>query len=133
VKLQGLFKNHLLAVGLLIMGIGFAIIAMIPALIPILIGVCFVGFGQGILFPLINVKVLGNVEPSISDKVISIVSSMIYVGQFISPVVLEFVGNLVSMPTIRFQYSALAGGLIISVIVMYIYKTIRKSNLETVS
>src|SRR5699024_374068 len=105
VKLQNLLKNHLLATGLLVMGIGFTIIAMSPVIIPILIGVCFVGFGQGILFPVINVKVLGNVEPAISDKVISIVSSMIYVGQFISPVVLESIGKIVSMQTIRFQYS----------------------------
>src|SRR5699024_10907903 len=107
VKLQGFFKNYLMAASLCVMGIGFAVIALSNMIIPLLIDVCFVGFGQGTLFPLINVKVLGNVAPTISDKVISIVSSMIYVGQFISPVVLDYVSKLVGYPTIRFQYAIL--------------------------
>lgn len=129
VKLQNVFKAYLMAVSLFVMGLGFGIIAMSNIIIPILVGVCFVGFGQGILFPLINVKVLGNVAPTISDKVISIVSSMIYVGQFISPVILDSISKLAGFPTIRFQYLILASSLIISVIGMMIYKFIKKEHI----
>lgn len=109
-------------ISLAVMGIGFGVISLSYSLPLILIGVLFVGFGQGVLFPIINVKVLGNVSPTISDKVISIVSSMIFVGQFISPVVLQFVGELFSRPMIRFEYAVLAISLIISVLGMIVYK-----------
>lgn len=122
VRLRSLFKDYLMSVSLFVMGIGFGIISLSYTIPLVLIGVLFVGFGQGVLFPIINVKVLGNVSPTISDKVISIVSSMIYVGQFVSPVVLQFVGNLFARPTIRFEYTVLAISLILSVVGMIIYK-----------
>lgn len=122
VSLRTFFKDYLLTSGLLVMGVGFGIIALSNTISPILFGVLFVGFGQGVLFPLINVKVLGNVSPKISDKVISIVSSMIYVGQFISPVVLQFTSELFARPTIRFEYTILAVALIFSVLCMILYK-----------
>lgn len=124
VRLRSVFKDHLLAVSLAVMGAGFGIISLSYSIPLILLGVLFVGFGQGVLFPLINVKVLGNVSPTISDKVISIVSSMIYVGQFISPVVLQFIGDLFARPTIRFEYTVLAISLIASVLIMALYKQI---------
>jgi len=114
-------------VSLLVMGIVFGVIALSYSVPLILLGVLFVGFGQGVLFPLINVKVLGNVSPTISDKVISIVSSMIYVGQFVSPVALQFIGELFSRTTIRFEYTVLSLSLIISVFGMFIYKLLTKN------
>ena len=111
-----------MAVSLFVMGLGFGNISLSYSIPFVLVGVLFVGFGQGVLFPLINVKVLGNVAPEISEKVNSIVSSMIYVGQFISPVVLQFVGGLFSRPTIRFEYTVLSVSLILSVLGMIVYK-----------
>lgn len=122
VRLRSFFKDYLMAVSLFVMGVGFVIIASSYTVQLVLVGVLFVGFGQGVLFPLINVKVLGNVSPTISNKVISIVSSMIYVGQFISPVVLQFTSELFSRPTIRFEYTILAVSLIFSVLCMILYK-----------
>lgn len=132
VRLRSFFKDHLLAVSLAVMGVGFGIISLSYTIPLILLGVLFVGFGQGVLFPLINVKVLGNVSPTISDKVISIVSSMIYVGQFISPVVLQFVGELFDRPTIRFEYSVLGMSLILSVLIMILYKLFSKPRSQEV-
>lgn len=122
VRLRSFFKDRLMAVSLFVMGLGFGNISLSYSIPFVLVGVLFVGFGQGVLFPLINVKVLGNVAPEISDKVISIVSSMIYVGQFISPVVLQFVGELFSRPTIRFEYTVLSVSLLLSVLGMIVYK-----------
>lgn len=71
---------------------------------------------------------MNDVDPALSDRVISIVSSMIYVGQFLSPVVLDSISNLVGLPEIRFQYSFLAVGLIVSFIVMIVVKLISKKS-----
>ena len=133
VHLQFLFKDHLIAAGLLVMGLGFVIIIFSPIVWLILVGVCFVGFGQGILFPVINMKVLAEASPTISDKVVSIVSSMIYVGQFISPILLDGIGKIMSMGTVRFQYGVLATALIISVVSMYVYRFFFTRKNESVS
>ena len=112
---------------LLAMGLAFTVLAISHSIPVILMSVCAVGFGQGIIFPLINVKVLGNIDPRLSDKVISIVSSMIYVGQFLSPVVLDSIGRVAGFETIRFQYSVLAVSLMVSVGIMLLVIVLKKN------
>ncbi|WP_225229809.1 MFS transporter [Sporosarcina quadrami] len=127
VSLQTFFKKYLMPAAVLSMGLAFGLLTITHSIPLILLGVCMVGFGQGIVFPLINVKVLGNVDPRLSDRVISIVSSMIYVGQFLSPVVLDSIGKLVGSETIRFQYSVLSISLIVSVAIMLVVIIAKKS------
>ncbi len=128
IRLQTVFKTYLIAAAILSMGIAFGILTFSHSIPVILIGVCMIGFGQGIIFPLFNVKVLGSIDPSLSDRVISIVSSMIYVGQFLSPIVLDSFSRLVGAETIRFQYSILAASLIVSVIIMMFVKLVKKKS-----
>lgn len=127
VRLEIIFKKYLMSVALLAMGIAFGILSISHSIPVILASVCIVGFGQGIVFPLINDRVLRGTDPSISDRVISIVSSMIYVGQFLSPVVLDSISRVVGNPTIRFQYSVIAVSLIISVAAMVLVKVIKQN------
>jgi len=128
VRLQALLKSYLMSAALLTMGVAFGILSIISHSVPvILMSVCLIGFGQGILFPLINVKVLGNIDLSLGGRVISIVSGMIYVGQFLSPVVLDSISRFFGIPTTRFQYSVLAAYLIISVGAMMLVNLV-KSN-----
>lgn len=131
VRLQTLFKDYLMAVALLAMAIAFGVLTFSYSVPIILISVCVIGFGQGITFPLINVKVLGTIDPELSDRVISVVSSMIYVGQFLSPVVLDSISSLAGIPTIRFQYSVLAVSLILSVGVMLLVKLLKRNRMAT--
>lgn len=100
-----------------------------------MISVFCVGFGQGVIFPLINVKTLSQVGPYHSDKVIAIVSSMIHVGQFLSPIVLDTIGRITSNETIRFQYGAIAVGMIIAFITILMIKIIKSKrfNIKTPS
>lgn len=127
VSLQTFFKKYLMPAAVLSMGLAFGLLTITHSIPLILLGVCMVGFGQGIVFPLINVKVLGTVDPRLSDRVISIVSSMIYVGQFLSPVVLDSIGKLVGSETIRFQYSVLSISLIVSVAIMLLVILAKKT------
>lgn len=131
VRLEVLFKNYLIPAGLLSMGLAFGVLTISYSVPVVLISVCFIGFGQGIIFPLVNDKVLNNIDPLLSDRVISIVASMIYVGQFLSPIVLDSISNIVGKPEIRFQYSVLAVSLIVSVIAMVIYNLVSKKTEET--
>lgn len=127
VRLQFFFKKHLMTAALLSMGIAFGILTFSQSVPIILISVCMVGFGQGIIFPIINDTVLGNVDRAVSDRVISIVSSMIYVGQFLSPVVLDTFGKLAGNSEIRFQYSVLSICLLVAVAVMIVLKLVKRN------
>lgn len=126
VRLEVLLKKYLIPAGLLSMGLAFGVLTFSYSVPVILISVCFIGFGQGIIFPLINDKVLSGINPALSDRVISIVASMIYVGQFLSPLVLDSIGGIFGKPEIRFQYSILAVSLIISVIVMVVITLVNR-------
>ncbi|MDY0407954.1 MFS transporter [Paracerasibacillus soli] len=122
VRLQDLFKSYIMLVSLLVMGIAFGLLSISNSIIVVLVSVCLIGFGQGVIFPLINVKTLNSVDPSITDRVIAIVSSLIYIGQFLSPIVFDSISRLAGIPTIRFQYTVIAAGLIISVVIMMLVK-----------
>src|SRR5699024_12334942 len=90
------------------MGLAFAGLSLSHSIPIILISVSLVGFGQGVIFPLINVRALNQVNPIHTDKVIAIVSSMIYFGQFLSPVVLVAICRISCHPKIRFHYGVIS-------------------------
>lgn len=116
--LQDILKKFLMPISLLLMGLAFGTLAMTSSIPVILASVCVVGLGQGILFPLINIRAIGLVNPLNSDRVIAVVSSCIYIGQFSSPLVLDSIARLIGFPTIRFQYFFIGSSLVTAVIIM---------------
>ena len=122
VRLEMLLKQYLIPISLLIMGIAFTGLTFSYSIPIILISVCLVGFGQGVIFPLINVNALNQVNPLHTDKVIAIVSSMIYIGQFLSPVVLDSISQLANQPSIRFQYGVIAVSMVVAFLVAFLIK-----------
>lgn len=56
---------------------------------------------------------------------------MIYVGQFISPIVLGSIEHLINCPLIRFQYFVLAVALFVSVLGMLNYKFSKRKQSAT--
>ena len=127
VQLQDVLKKYLIPVSLLLMGLAFGSLAMTSSIPVILASVCAAGLGQGILFPLINVKALSLVNPLNSDRVIAVVSSCIYIGQFSSPLVLDSIARSMGHPTIRFQYFFIGSALVLSVVIMAIVSILLKS------
>lgn len=127
IRLQDTLKSFIMPVSLLVMGIAFAGLSVSHSIPIILACTCMIGLGQGIVFPVINVKALSLVNPLHSDRVIAAVSSLIYVGQFSSPIVLDFIARLAGYPTIRFQYSVIGGALVTAVVLMILYRIIRRT------
>jgi len=124
--LEVLMKDYLIPISLLVMGIGFTALVFTHQIPVILIGVFLIGFGQGVIFPLINVKTLNKVDPYYSDRIIAIVSSMIYIGQFLSPIVLDTISRITGYESIRFQYGVIAGRMIIAFFTMLVIKFIKQ-------
>lgn len=127
IQLEDILKSYIIPVSLLMMGVAFTGLALSHSIPIILACTCMVGFGQGILFPIINVKALGLVNPLHSDRVIAIVSSSIFVGQFSSPLVLDGIARAVGFPAIRFQYSVIGVALGITFILILFFKFTKKS------
>src|SRR5699024_2699990 len=125
VRLDMLLKSFLIPISLLVMGLAFAGLSLSHSIPIILISVSLVGFGQGVIFPLINVRAINQVNLIHTDKVIAIVSSMIYIAQFLSPVVLDAISRIAGQPTIRFQYGVIAVCMIITFGVALIIKQIK--------
>lgn len=122
VRLETTLKKYLIPVSLLVMGLAFACLAFTHSMPFVLLGVSLVGFGQGVIFPLINVLALNQVERIQTGTVIAIVSSSIYIGQFLSPIVLDKIGQIAGHPTIRFQYGVIAVSMIVAFGVMFVQK-----------
>ena len=47
---------------------------------------------------------------------------MIYIGQFLSPVVLDSISQLANQPSIRFQYGVIAVSMVVAFLVAFLIK-----------
>src|SRR5699024_12642906 len=65
-------------------------------------------FGQGSLFPILVLKSLDSVPLHQADHAVAMTSSFTFLGQFLSPVVLDGIGKLANTDNIRFQYGTLS-------------------------
>lgn len=126
VRIEMTFKQYIIPVMLTFMALAFFLLS-ITNLVPIVIlSVCFVGFGQGALFPVITLKALDKVELHQADRVVAWTSSFTFLGQFMSPIVLDTVGKLFNQEAIRFQYTVLS--IAIFLIVILTFMTIFKNS-----
>lgn len=126
VRLEVALKRFIIPIMLLGMGLAFLALSLTNMVSLVIISVCFVGFGQGALFPIIMLKALDHAAPHQADRAVALTSSFTFLGQFLSPIVLDSIGRIAHNPTIRFQYGALA--VFILVIVLMIFFFILRSN-----
>jgi MFS family permease len=108
VQIELVFKKFVVPVMLFAMGIAFLILTFTHNVPLVMLSVCMVGFGQGSLFPIITLKALDRVEFHQADRAVALTSSFTFLGQFISPLILDGVGKMFHINAIRFQYGVLA-------------------------
>lgn len=117
VRIEMTLKNFLIPVMLLGMGIAFLFLALTNNIPLIIFSVCLIGFGQGSLFPTLVLKALDAVPVAYADQAVAWTSSFTFLGQFLSPIVLDGIGKIVNNDSIRFQYGTLAITIIIIVVI----------------
>lgn len=127
VQLEIVLKKYMITVMLLGMGIAFLFLSFTNSIPLVIISVALIGFGQGSLFPLLVLKVLDKVVPHHSDRTIAITSSFTFLGQFLSPLVLDGVGKIAGVEAIRFQYGFLSVAIMIIVVINFIIVSRSKS------
>lgn len=117
VQIEVAFKRFVVPIMLFGMALAFLFLSFTHSIPLIIISVCLIGFGQGALFPTIVLYALDRVKPYLADRVIAWTSSMTFLGQFLSPIVLDGVGNIANQTTIRFQYGLLSAAIMIFVMI----------------
>ena len=130
VQIELAFKKSLVPIMLFAMGIAFLMLSYTTSITIVMISVSLIGFGQGALFPSITMKALNSVPLHQADKSIAIISSFIFLGQFISPLVLDGISKIVNQPSIRFQFAILSASIIISVTIGLFYRLKSKYDLS---
>lgn len=128
VHLEAALKRFIIPVMLLGMGLAFLTLTITNSLVLVIISVCFIGFGQGSLFPVIVIKALDKVTPTQADRAVAMTSSFTFLGQFLSPVVLDAVGKVAGTSSIRFQYGTLAIFVLVCVGVIFFVTLRSKEN-----
>lgn len=103
-QISKILKNFRVPFAIGIMSLGFLILCTAHNLILVLISNFMVGFGLGILKPVLFLNVADATPGDSNAFSISIVSNSILFGKFISPLFLEFWGKIFKNSSIRFIF-----------------------------
>ena len=91
-----------------LMAIGFFLLAGAGSMTELATGTAAFGFGMGSLMPFFLVRVSTATPPESTVKAMAIVTSMVFLGQFLSPLLLRGIGEAFGDPSIVFSYRFLA-------------------------
>ncbi len=113
-------KEYTVSVAIGIMCLGYGVLLYSHNIFMLLVSVALVGFSFGIIYPLIFLKTSNISDKSSNSISMSIVSSSMFLGQFLSPVVLQYISRILNNNNIRFNFKiltiCLGAALIISLI-----------------
>ncbi len=102
------FRAYCPALGIGLMSIGYALLGFATSLSGVFLAMVCIGFSSGILMPILLLRV-SKISPGVSITfAMAVVSIGIYLGQFLSPVVLRGVTLLSGQDTFRSQFNLLA-------------------------
>ncbi len=118
-KLNQFLKKYYVMTQLLFMAIGFFVISTATSTVILGAGVGFMGFGFGALVPIVFDQVPRYVPRAQTVSAMAVVTSMLFFGQFFSPIILDGIGLLFANETIRFTYQFLGSGMIGAALVFF--------------
>ncbi|MBL4930568.1 MFS transporter [Clostridium paridis] len=103
-------KNYSELSGWVAMFLGFLILSLSHSVIFLFIAVLVMGFAFAILFPLFLIDTTKYAPKYANAFALSIVGSFGLLGQFLSPIIVNAIGNIIGISSARFsfQFSAIA-------------------------
>ncbi len=114
-------------VGLTSMAIGYAVLGSAASLFGVFISMIFIGFSSGVLMPLLLLRVAKITPETQRAFAMAVVSVGIYLGQFLSPVILKAATSFPGRDAFRAQFNFLAVSLTLSAVigVFFAIKTVK--------
>ena len=113
---------YFVTIGIASMAIGYSLLGSATSLMSVFIAMLLIGFSSGVLMPILLLRT-ARITPDTSRAFsMAVVSVGIYLGQFISPLVLQAAGKLLPMKDVfRAQFNFLCLGLVVASAVAFIY------------
>ncbi|MDD4908077.1 MAG: MFS transporter [Candidatus Omnitrophica bacterium] len=119
--LAGILGPYFTTIGIAFMAIGYSLLGSAVSLTNVFIAMLLIGFSSGVLMPILLLRT-ARITPDTSRAfAMAVVSVGIYLGQFISPLVLQAAGKLLPMKDVfRAQFNFLCLGLVVASAVAFL-------------
>ncbi len=112
--------RHFLSAMLALMAIGFFTLHFSLALWIVFGGSFLIGFANRSLYPYVFLKASNSVSGDQTVRAMATLSSMIFLGQFTSPIFLDFLGRIFNDTSIRLSYLVIGIMLCVAVSIFFI-------------
>jgi len=112
--LMRLFGPYCATAGIASMALGYGLLGTASSLWGVFAGVLFIGFSSGVLMPLLLLEVSRLAPGPARAFAMAVVSVGIYLGQFMSPIVLKAAGSIYKQDVFRSQFFFLAAALVLA-------------------
>ncbi|HSM24723.1 MAG TPA: MFS transporter [Anaerolineaceae bacterium] len=129
-KIYRYFKNNTAIFGLAISVIGFMILFSSNSFWMIVVAVFITGLGIGMLVPFNALTISNQVGSDLSGWALSLNTSALFAGQFISPFLFSVINSLFNFSSIRFYFLSAAVMCAGVALIMVFAKTIRRKQLS---
>lgn len=106
--IQKQLRGRSIIFGIMIMGIGYLLLSLAENLITTITGSAFVGFSFGVLFPSFLIQINHSCNKSQCIWALSVASCAQFLGQFLSPYVLQSIKNIIGFYSLRIDFVILA-------------------------
>jgi MFS family permease len=132
-KIYRIFRNNTAIFGLSISAIGFLILFTANSLWMIFLAVFIIGLGIGTLVPFNALTISNQVGTDLSGWALSLNTSALFAGQFISPFLFSLIGSVFQYTSIRFHFLSAAVMCTIVAMIMIATKFSRRNHLSKLS
>jgi len=124
---QRLFSKYTVASGIGIMALGYTILAISNNLLLVIIGASLVGFSFGVLFPVFLILINTTCSSNSIILALSFSSCAQFLGQFLSPYILQLLKIVLSLDSLRNDFIILSFTLSVTFILAFIFKRSNRS------
>jgi len=107
-NLMRLFSRFFPAITIATMGSGFFLLATAHVMSMVFGGVVLIGLASGFMMPLLLLRVSKIVTPATRAFAMAVASAGVYLGQFVSPIVMQACGLHMGKDPFRSQFMTLA-------------------------
>ncbi len=125
-KIYRRFKNNTAIFSMGFAVIGFSILFVANSLWMIILAVSIIGLGIGALIPFNALTISNQVSSDLSGWALSLNTSGLFAGQFISPFVFSFISSIFGFTSIRFSFLSAAIMCAIVAFLIFFVKILRR-------
>lgn len=111
----------------LMLVIGFLIISFVSTIFTIIIGLFCLGVGLGVIAPMLYSQISLSIKKEKAPSAMALMSVMLYLGQFLSPIVVDFLINVFNLQNIRAPFYVAT---FISIVLLISFRKIPVRTLE---